>query len=121
MGGALLLQVMFAATWYATQPHLSEQSRYFPYVWLVLCGFPVGLLEKHYLFLKAVFLGVLMTIVNTIAHVVAAAVGVPVDLGNVAFAPLMAILVMPISVACSVLGVFSSRYALQLFFSDDPV
>ncbi|MFZ6775943.1 hypothetical protein ACO0LD_03860 [Undibacterium sp. Ji83W] len=116
IGIALLFQLAAATSWYLTSPHLSQESRYFPYIWLTLCGFFIGLFENKNYILKAVILGFLMAILNSVTHSIASYIGVPVDLGNFSDAPLLALIVLPICVAGSLCGAFLGDLIFRFFF-----
>lgn len=106
IGITLLFQFTLTTLWYVTAPHLSQDSRYLPYIWFVLCGFPIGLFENENYILKAVILGFLMAVLSSVTHSMAYYLGFAVDLGGFSYAPFLAIMVLPFCVAGSLLGAF---------------
>ena len=114
---ALTLQIIATITWHASHPHLTQLSRYLPYIWILLCGGVIGLLENRGYLRKTLVLGVLMSIVNSIIHWGAAQFGVPVDFGDASASAFFAIVGMPIFIALSMLGgtlgSLANRAALQ--------
>lgn len=118
IGAALLFQLTVTTVWYLTKPHLSKESEYLPYIWVVLCGIPIGLFENKNYILKSAMLGFLMAVLSSIIHSVAFYIGIPVDFGTLSYAPVLALIVLPFSVAGSLFGAFLGNLVFRFFIKN---
>lgn len=101
---ACSLQIIALIIWYATHPHLTRFSEYWPSITALFSGALIGLLDNQSHLRKTLVLGVLMSVITSIIHWSATQLGVAVDFGDASSSALLAIIGMPIWVVLSVLG-----------------
>jgi hypothetical protein len=101
---AVTAHVAITSAWYVTRQHNAHLLTLAPWAGLFLCGLIVGIFETRATMVYAAILGLIMPIITSLIHLLAASIGAVEDARTPETAFLLSAILMPISVALSCAG-----------------